>query len=250
MRSTLRNRLLAPTLLALLWACAGSAMAQWSVEIYTGSSATLPTTLELRQEGHPDTVITGVRYETRPWNHFESLALLTENYYMVRAGYLTPFSPLEDARLGVELEVLHDKVYYRSGDDPEGVVQHFELSDGVVYVLANASLVHPVAPDDAFPRGRVQVVGRLGAGPMITKPASTVRGEGLGHDIHGTWTGYELAGFGGQAAAQVRVFLTPWLTTGMETKFTYADVTQRIAGGTSRTTLPTVHLTFGLGVVH
>lgn len=107
-----------------------------------------------------------------------------------------------------------------------------------------------MARDDAFPRGRVQVVGRVGAGPVITKPASTIRGEELGHDIHGPLTGYELAGFGGQAAAQVRVFLTPWLTTGMETKLSYPDVTQRIAGGTSRTTLPSAHLTFGLGLVH
>lgn len=240
---------LAPLVLVVLLAWFGSAAAQWSFELHTGSASTPPTTLHLSQEGHPDTTITGVRYETRPLNSFSSLVLLSENYYALRAGYLTRFAPAEDTRFGVELELLHDKVYYQSGEDPDGVVQHFELTDGVNYLLLNASLVHALEPDASFPRGRAQVVGRVGAGPVITKPASTIRGEDLGHDIQGNWEGYELAGAGVQAAGQVRVFLTPWLVSSLEVKATYTDVTQRIAHGTSRTALPTVHINVGLGVM-
>lgn len=70
----------------------------------------------------------------------------------------------------------------RSGDDPDDVVQDFELSDGVNDLLANGAPIVPVAPDAAHPDGRGQRVARLGVGPVITKPAATAR-LGLGRAL-------------------------------------------------------------------
>lgn len=182
---------------ALTLLLAGSALAQgrWSVELYTGTSFKAPTTLEIRQEGHDDVVIGDVRYETRPFVPLRSLADLTANDYVLRFGYrLPPTRP--DIRTALGFEVIHDKVHYRSGDDPDGVVQDFELSDGVSFLLGGGALIVPVATDPDHHDGRGQLVARLGVGPVLTKPAATIRGRSYGHDTQGQWTGYDLAGIG------------------------------------------------------
>lgn len=240
----MRSLLAAVTLLV-----ASSALAQgrWSVELYTGTSFKAPTTLEVRQEGHDDVVIGDVRYETRPFVPLRSLADLNANYYVFRIGYrLLPTRP--ELRTALELEVIHDKAYYRSGDDPDGVVQNLELSDGVSFLLGGGALIVPVAPDSDHLDGRGQLVARLGVGPVVTKPAATIRGRSYGHDTQGRWTGYDLAGVGVAAGLQARWFVLPWLTVGAEAKATAATTRSRIAGGTASTDLAALHLIFGVGV--
>jgi hypothetical protein len=236
-------------LLVLVLVLASSAFAQgrWSVELYTGTSFKPPTTLEIRQEGHPDAVIGDVRYETRPWLPFESLVLLTENYYLLRVGY--QFAPVRpELRLGVELEFLHDKAYYVTGHDPDGVVQHFELSDGLNLLLLNGVATVPFLVEEGYPDGRGQLIGRLGVGPVITKPAATIRDQEYGHDLQGRMAGYDVTGPGVAAAVQARWFLEPWLTMGVETKLSYAATTSRIANGYASTNVPALHVVFGFGV--
>jgi hypothetical protein len=119
----------------------------------------------------------------------------------------------------------------------------------VNYLLANGALIVPVAPDAAHPDGRGQLVARLGVGPVITKPAATVRGRSYGHDTQGQLTGYDLAGVGVGAGLQARWFVLPWLTIGAEAKATTATTRSRIADGTAATDLATLHLVFGVGVL-
>lgn len=234
-------------LLVFLLASCALAQGRWSVELYTGTSFHAPTTLEIRQAGQSNVTVRDVRYETRPWHPFESLTLLTENYYTLRVGYrIAELQPR--LHVGAEIEFLHDKAYYLSGDDPAGVVQHFELSDGLNYLLANGVVTVPFAVEDAFPAGRGQLLARIGAGPVITKPASTIRGLEQGHDIQGQLTGYELTGPGFAAGAQARWFAASWLSLGVEAKASYAFTNSRIAEGRALTNVPSVHLTFGLGV--
>lgn len=238
-----RSLLLVPLLAANL------AMAQLTLEMHLGTSAKPPTTLEIRQEGHPTTTIGNVRYETRAWVPGTTLATLTQNYYSVRVGY-HPRPAREGAiDFGVELELLHDKAYYVSGDDPDGVVQHFELSDGINYLLLNAVARRSIGVTPDFPHGRLQLLTRVGAAPVVTAPSSTIRGRPQGHDLHGTGRGYQLAGFGLQAAVQVRRFVLPWLALSAEGKFTYSATRQRIADGTAATRLPTFHIDLGLTFV-
>ncbi|HEX7005282.1 MAG TPA: hypothetical protein VF168_13950 [Trueperaceae bacterium] len=228
---------------------AGSAHADFTIDFHLGNSVKPPTRLEISQAGYEDVEISNVRYETRPWLPNTNLANFTQNYYDLRVGYY-PFGA--DARtidLGFELELLHDKAYYESGDDPDDVVQHFELSDGVNYLLINAVGRYPIGITDQFPHGRAQVLVRAGMGVVVTAPASTIRGQSLGHDLHGTYRGYDLAGPGFQVAAQARQFILPWLAISTEGKYTYSSPKQYIAGGTARTYLPTLHLNVGLSFV-
>lgn len=236
-------------LLVFVLVLASSAFAQgrWSVELYTGTSFKPPTTLEIRQQGHPDAVIGDVRYETRPWLPFESLTLLTENYYLLRVGY--QFAPVRpELRFGVEVEFLHDKAYYVSGDDPDGVVQHFELSDGLNTLLLNGVATVPFLVEEGYPDGRGQLIGRVGIGPVITKAATTIRDQEHGYDLQGRLAGYDVTGPGFAAAVQARWFMEPWLTMGVETKLSYAATTSRIASGFAATNVPALHVVFGFGV--
>lgn len=252
-RRSPRSRALPLALLALL--AAGSAAAEWTVDLATGSAWKAPTTLHLEQDGHPPTTIGGVVYETRPWNTFDSLLRLTENYYTLRVGYLFEGGGFEgdDAPralpdFGLEVELLHDKIYYLRGEDPEGAVQHFELSDGVNYLTLNAVVRQPLWRDADFPRGRLQLLARAGAGPVIAKPATTIRGRERGHDIQGTTAGYEFSGLGLQLGAQAKWFATPWLASSLEVKGTYAAPRASIADGWSATPLWTVHVAFGVSI--
>jgi hypothetical protein len=233
--------------LTLLVATPALAQGRWSVELYTGTSLKAPSTLEIRQEGFDPVTIDDVRYETRAFVPLRSLGDLTANYYLLRVGYrFAPTRP--DVRYAVELELIHDKAYYRSGDDPDAVVQDFELSDGVNYLMVNGALIVPLAADSGHPDGRGQLVARLGVGPVITKPAATIRGRSYGHDTQGQWTGYDLAGPGVGAGLQARWFVLPWLTVGAEAKLTAAATVSRIADGTASTDLGTLHLIVGVGV--
>lgn len=223
----------------------GAAHARFSVDVHFGTSGKFVTTLDIHQEGYPDVTIRDVHYETRSWNPDMSLFRLTENYYSLRVGYM--FSPAVSATpgFGMELELLHDKIYYVSGTDPLGIVGHFELSDGLNYVLLNAVMRYPFEVSSDYPHGRTQVLARAGAGPVISAPASTIRGRRHGHELHGTGDPYELAGFGFQIAGQVRRFVLPWLAFSFEAKYSHSQPSQTIAGGTAQTYLSTIHFNFG-----
>jgi hypothetical protein len=238
-----RTRLFSVLAILLL---AGSSQAGMTFDLHFGTSAKPPTTLEITQAGHADAVITGVHFETRPWEPFATLALITQNYYGFRIGHHARPASDHSFDLGIELELLHDKAYYVSGNDPEQVVQHFELSDGVNYLLLNGVARYPVDVGPGYPNGRTQLLVRAGAGPVITAPASTIRRQGHGHDLHGTGEAYEFAGFGYQLAAQARQFILPALALSLEGKYTYSSPSQSIANGRARTYLPTVHINVGL----
>ena len=228
---------------------AGAANANVTIEFHLGNSAKPLTTLEISQAGYEDVSVTNVRYETRPWVPGTTLATLTQNYYALRVAY-HPFKVQpQTIDLGVEFELLHDKAYYVSGDDPAGVVQHFELSDGVNYLLVNAAGRYPIDISEEFPNGRTQLLARAGVGVVVTAPASTIRGQPLGHELHGTYRGYDFAGLGFQVAAQARQFVLPWLAISTEGKYTYSNPRQYIADGTAKTYLPTFHIDIGLTFV-
>lgn len=234
--------------LLLLLAPVSGARAQLTLDIHTGTSGKFITELVINQRGYPETTIGNVVYETKPWLPSASLLLLTQNYYDVRLGYFLSPAVNRTPGFGVELELLHDKIYYVSGDDPTGVVDYFELSDGVNYLLLNGVLRYPLQVSAEFPHGRLQLLGRLGFGPVISAPASRIRGQEHGDTVHGTWDAYEWAGLGVGLGAQLRYFVLPWLAASVETRYTYSEPVQSIANGTAQTFLPTLHFNFGLSI--
>lgn len=224
--------------IALLCLCL-SAKAEVTLDISTGNAFKAISYLDILQEGQVPTRIDGVRFETRPWT---SLLLPTDNYYDLRVGLFLPHQP----DLGFEVELLHDKAYYASGNDPNQVIQHFELSDGVSFLTLNAVGRSRFGVSQAFPHGRWQLLARGGVGPVIVKAASTVRGLEQGYEFSGLLTGYSVGGMGLQLGVQGRYFILPWLATGLEYKATYASPTFVVANGSGRTTLVGHHLLFGV----
>jgi hypothetical protein len=222
---------------------------EWTLEFHTGTSLKAPSSLTVQQEGHSDIHIENVKYETRPWINFDSLAGLTENYYGFRVGFYPERARVETWGVGYEVEFLHDKAYYVSGDDPEGVVQHFELSDGLNHFFVNLAGRYPLLVTPAFPEGQVHLVLRGGMGPVITAPTSIIRGLESGtRSNESTEVFYWLAGAGVQASAQIRVFIIPRLALSGEVKATMADTSNRIADGTASTTILGLHFNVGFTV--
>jgi hypothetical protein len=222
---------------------------EWTLEFHTGTSLKAPSSLTIQQAGHQDTRIENVNYETRPWINFDSLAGLTENYYGFRLGFYPERAKLEGWGVGYEVEFLHDKAYYVSGDDSEGIVQHFELSDGLNYFFVNLAARYPLLVTPQFPEGQVHFILRGGMGPVVTAPTSIIRGLESGTRTHqGTEVFYSLAGLGLQASAQVRFFIVPQFALSGEVKATMADTTNGIANGTASTTIIGLHVNIGFTV--
>jgi hypothetical protein len=218
----------------------------WTFEIHTGTSLKAPSSLRIQQDGYPDAYIDDVRYETRPWVKFHSLAGLTENYYGIRIGYYPAPLSLETWGVGYEIELLHDKAYYLSGNDPDGVVQHFELSDGLNQIMFNIAGRYPLLSTPEYPNGYLHLIARVGTGPVITGPASVIRGLHSGTRTHqGTEGFYWLAGVGMQASVQARLFISPYVALSTEIKGTVADTNNLIANGIASTTIYSVHFNVG-----
>lgn len=237
-----------PILAATLLLGLGASFAQeWTLDVLTGTSVHAPNDLVVDQEGYGTVTIEDARYRTYAWVNASSLAGLTENYYAVRIGYFPDGARLGSVDVGYEVELLHDKAYYQSGDDPEGVVERFELSDGLNQVLANVVVRLPLLPDEGLPDGRLHLLARVGVGPAVTAPASVVRGLEDGTRTHlGTGSYYWLAGPSLQVAGQARWYLTRFLATGVEVKGTLAHTVNPIADGYARAAYAGLHVNVGL----
>jgi len=230
-------------LLFLLLALASTASAHtWTVEFHTGSSVHAPNTITIAQAGFPLAEVYDARYRTQPFVRFTSLAELTANYYAVRIGYAPSDRTVDGWGVGAEIELLHDRAIYVSGNDPDGLIQRFELTNGLNHVFVNAALRRPLLADE-----RLEWLLRFGAGPVITSPKAVIRGQASGTG-GGSPVFYWPAGIGAQAATQVRYYVTPSLALSGELKATTAATNNRIAGGTASATFNGVQ--FNLGVTY
>jgi hypothetical protein len=215
-------------------------LAEITIDVYTGTSFYYPSQLEIHQEGYETVVVDGVQYRTDPWSDFPNV---TGNYFGVRYGYF----PERSSRFGIELEHLHSKAIYTSGNDPEGIVQHFEVTDGMNFIMVNGVFRLTDDFSAAYPFGAEQLLFRVGIGPTISKPASTIRGQADGYENTAVLLkGYALAGVGGQVAMQYKRFVLPWLAYSFEYKFTYTHATVPIAEGSVVTPLAAGHVVFGV----
>ncbi len=212
--------------------------AEVTLDIYTGMSFYRLSEMLIEQDGYETVKIDGVRYRPDPWTDFPNV---TGNYYGIRLGYFFETLP----SIGLELEQLHSKAYYDSGIDPEGVVQHFEVTDGMNFIMLNG--VYRISDEisETYPKGSEQLLLRVGVGPTISKPASTIRGQNNGYEYTGTLKGYGLAGVGGQVSVQVKMFMFPWLAYSLEYKLTSTLATVAIANGSVTTPLNAGHMVFG-----
>jgi len=196
-----------------------SAPRVWSLELYGGSAASVPTPLRIRQAGMPDVTFTA-HYATRPFRD--------SPYYMYRAGRWKT-----STRRGWEVELLHHKLYLRNAP-PE--VEHFEVTHGFNMLFVNRA------------QSRRPGVVRFGLGVVVAHPEATVRGRVLAGNRGLLRDGYYLAGPAAQAAVARRVTLgrTP-LFVGVEAKGTAAYARVPIADGHASVPNLAAHLLLGVG---
>jgi hypothetical protein len=155
-------------------------------------------------------------------------------------------------RFGLEFELLHNKVYARTGDivpvrgtdaglPIEGpllmntVVQRYNHSHGLSFLLANLVWRQPLGQ----PGGRVAWHLRSGIGPVVSGRDIVMTGLNV--------QGYEFSGIGAQAAAGFTARIAGRVAAMVEYKFTYArpDISLT-GGGHGRMTAASHHVAAGL----
>ncbi len=193
--------------------------AQWAVEAMLGTAVSANSPLTIRQDGYPPLHI-DARWETRP---FEPTI-----YYAIRVSRWW-------GKTGIFVDNLHHKLYLA---DPTADVQDFRITHGY-----NLFAVGP-----AFRRGEWAVT--LGAGPVVTSPASTVRGRRRDYGGGILSTEYFVDGFHVQTGLNRRLHLshTAFITADLRLSAGWAEV--NVADGKAEVPNYAVHFLLGMGLGH
>ncbi len=234
------NGILGGLLLAAL--AASPAEAQWYVGTFTGANRTLAATVTVDQPA------IGRRLEFHDVT-FEARPLESPQYYGLRIGRHL------GARLGVEAEFLHIKVFsqtdrsvFTTGTDAgvavsasrrmDQIVQRHNLTHGLNFWLANLVWRRPIG--DAARARPVTLVLRAGGGFVMPGVDSVVD--------HISVQEYQVAGAGGQLAAGLDVKAHRRLSLTVEYKLTRARPVIDIRNGTARMTALSHHVAAGFAI--
>jgi hypothetical protein len=207
---------LAPLVALMLASRPAPARAQWALEGFLGSAANAPSTLTIEQVGQPSLSFTA-HYATKPAEPWI--------YYAFRISYWW-------GRWGGMAGIVHHKIYLEN-NPPE--VQEFRVTNG--YNLVGIGPGYLAGPWTLF--GTV--------GPVLSNPASTVRGLSDTNNGGVFATDNYLNGFNLQLGVNRRFYLFSWgfVTTDLRVSAAWADM--EIANGTADTPNYAVHLLVGLG---
>lgn len=189
-----------------------------AIEIFGGTSFSLPMPLDLKQNGYDDISFTA-HYETKPFNKHP--------YYAVRVGRW------ENGK-SWEVELVHHKIYL-TNNPPD--VQHFEVSHGYNLLTVNRAWETKA------------LIYRVGLGMVIAHPESTVRKKEF-YEMDGGLKGdgnYYVAGPAAQIAIQKRFGIWGGLFGSAEAKFTAAYATVPIADGEAVAPNTAFHFLAGIG---
>lgn len=139
-----------------------------------------------------------------------------------------------------EIEQIHQKIYV---DDLPDEVQHFEITDGYNLFLFNS----------AWQLQQHGVIARLGLGPVIAHPQTTVRSlsnhQSGGSAIPTIWdsdSGYQWAGAAAQVALEKEFHLSKHRLFSIEGKLTHAKADIDIEGGIVTVPNTAIHLIGGI----
>ena len=218
------------------------ARADWTIGGYLGAAHTATSAVSIRQPPiDTNLVLDGVKFRGRS---FESPL-----YYGYRVGYELHFA----RTLSIEAELIHGKVYAeteqevsirgrRNGIAVDGrepmsrSVEALSMSHGLNLILFNVVARLPAGSSSS----RLQLTGRLGAGPTWPHVESTIGG------VHQEQ--YQWGSVATQAAVGLEVRLTHGLSALGEYKFSRTRETVTVSdGGEARSLLRTHHAVFGLG---
>jgi hypothetical protein len=222
--------------LALVLLHGAPAYAQWIVSAYGGAMHTQSSDV-LVDDRATDT---NLRFDE---TMFESRSSESPIYYGYRVGHRLPGPEW----LFVEGELIHGKLYPRDAQATSGagtlrgisvsnvpfesVVQDFNLSHGLNFILINALARR------AF-TSRVALTARLGAGPMLPHVESVV--EGVRRED------YQWAGIGVQVSGGAELTLWRRLAVTAEYKWTRARPQVSLARGRATLTTTSHHIAIGV----
>lgn len=175
-------------------------------------------------------------------------------YYGYRLGYFFERLPA----FGVSLEFFHFKILGQTEESKQirgavsgasldasvpvnTIVERFDASHGVNYIMFDVLLRHPLWPDpERFPRGRVQLYGGAGLGPVVTHGETRIQNQKLEK--------YEVAGLGVQGFVGARALIFKHFGLFAEYKFTHARLEFDVVGGRARVDENTHHLIGGFSI--
>jgi hypothetical protein len=197
------------------WLHPASALAGWTVQLFTGSSYSFPSSLTIKQDGEEDIHLTAA-YETKAWT-------TQAPYYDLR------IARWKDDRAW-EFESLHQKLYLKNKPDE---VQSFSISHGYNINMLNYAVA------------RHGFIYRAGFGFVMTHPETEVRGKRL--EDEGGFNGFYISGAGGQLAVEKRYYATEKLSLSLEFKLTAAYAVIPIADGTASVPNYAAHGLIGIG---
>jgi hypothetical protein len=188
----------------------------WHLDLRSGFATPLASHLEVRQERGTFTL--DATWEGRP---FEDAP-----YYAARIARWGPTA-------GWELELMHHKLYL---ERPIGIVDRLEISHGYNLLLFGRS----------WRNGRW--VSRLGAGPVIAHPESTVDGRRSEESQTNLGGGYHLTGPAGRIGAAYELPIAPRLYLPFEAALTGAWAQVPVAGGEAEVPDVSFHFLVGVGL--
>ncbi len=186
-----------------------------TVEVFAGTSWSLPTTLRIDQPGEAD-IKFKARYHTRPWHG--------SPYYAYRLGYQK-----------WSAELVHHKIYLQN---PTPEIQHFEVSHGYNMAMISRTL----------PFGNSPGIFRIGLGMVIGHPEGHIRGKAINPVKSFLGGGYHISGVCFQAAAGPPLGIADHWYFRPEVKLTAAWARMPLLGG-GTATVPNIalHTLFGFG---
>lgn len=197
------------------------ARAEWTAAAYLGASHTAPATLTV------DLTSPQV-HEVHDDVHFESRSFDSPQYFGYRGGWF----PSADARIGIEGELTHLKVYAAEGALGP-MVQRFSISHGLNLVLANVVWRTPLGKG-------VQLTARAGAGFAMPHGESQILGVYQEQ--------YEISSAAFQGAVGIEKRFRQHISAFGELKLTTASPKVHVSGGTIDGRYFSQHAAFGLGV--
>jgi opacity protein-like surface antigen len=231
-------------LAGLLMCVPAQTEADWMASAYLGHVWTRSSTVTLALPDRQTALeIGGVEYRAE--------SLTSPQYY----GYRVTWIPDAHSWVGVEVELIHAKVYAEAerpvrfsgrldGADIDAtlplssVVQRLAMSHGLNFVLANVVLRRELSPVDATGTPRFVIVARAGVGPTVSHSETTV--QNVSRDQ------YEGAGVGVQVAGGFEAMVWKGLVVLGEYKFTRATPQLELVGGTITVPARSHHVVGGL----
>ncbi|MBM4188349.1 MAG: hypothetical protein FJ206_13695 [Gemmatimonadetes bacterium] len=193
---------------------APSAAQQVEFQLFSGSAVSLPLPIEINQAGQADLSFTAhwATHPTRPtW------------YYAGRLG-------LWNGNRGWRLDFTHHKLYLTN---PPPEIQEFRITNGFNIITLSR----------AFRRNRFSY--SLGAGPVITFPVNTIRGQQV--EPRRGLKGYLLSGASVMGMATREFGIAAGLFASLDARGSASWVRVPVAGGRASVPNVALHLHAGLG---